>query len=47
MAIGVCTVIHAFLEVEGFVLRDDLSRRVCEGALGLRLSRHSVFISMT
>ena len=47
MSIGVCTVIRAFLELGVFVSRDDLSRMVCEGALGLRLSRHSVFISMT
>lgn len=40
-------VIHAFLELGGFVSRDDLDKRLCEGALGLRLSRHSVVISMT
>ena len=39
--------ILAFLELGGFVSRDDLDKRLCEGALGLRLSRHSVVISMT
>ena len=47
MAIGVCTVIRAFLELGVFVSRDDLDRRVCEGSLCLRLLCYSVFISMT
>ena len=38
--------IHAFLGLEVFASRRDLDRRLCEGALGLRLSHHSVFISM-
>ena len=43
---AISCVIHAFLGLEVFASRRDLDRRLCEGALGLRLSHHSVFISM-